>query len=62
MHTIPNLSLHDGLTLPAIGFGTYSLKGEAGVTGIKRAIELGYRLLDSAFRYENEGTVAEAVR
>jgi diketogulonate reductase-like aldo/keto reductase len=62
MHTIPNLSLHDGLTLPAIGFGTYSLKGEAGVAGIKRAIELGYRLLDSAFRYENEGTVAEAVR
>lgn len=62
MHTIPSIPLHDGLVIPAVGFGTYSLKGEAGVAGIKGAIEQGYRLLDSAFRYENEGAVGEAVR
>ncbi|MDF2936785.1 MAG: 2,5-diketo-D-gluconic acid reductase [Paenibacillaceae bacterium] len=62
MHIIPTITLNDGLTIPAIGFGTYSLKGEAGAAGIKNAIELGYRLLDTAFRYENEGVVGEAVR
>ena len=56
------LTSHDGLTLPAVGFGTYQLKGEAGVGSILDAIDVGYRLLDSAFNYENEGTVGEAVR
>ncbi|MDQ0189018.1 aldo/keto reductase [Alicyclobacillus cycloheptanicus] len=59
---IPTLVLNDGLSLPAIGLGTYSLKGSAGVDAICTAIELGYRLLDSAYNYENEGTVGEAVR
>lgn len=59
---IPGLTLHDGLTLPVIGFGTYGLKGSEGVRAIQSAIEIGYRLIDSAYNYENEGTVGEAVR
>lgn len=59
---IPTHTLNDGTTLPAVGFGTYRLNGEDGVTGIRTAIETGYRLLDSAFNYENEGAVGEAVR
>ncbi|WP_188456470.1 aldo/keto reductase [Virgibacillus oceani] len=59
---IPETTLHDGLTLPVIGFGTYRLKGSAGVNAINNAIDLGYRLIDSAYNYENEGTVGEAVR
>lgn len=51
-----------GLELPDVGFGTYKLKGEAGVESLVSAIDVGYRLLDSAFNYENEGTVGEAVR
>ena len=62
MNPIPTKTLSDGLVLPAIGFGTYKLKGEAGAKSIQSAIELGYRLIDSAFNYENEGTVGEAVR
>ncbi|VBB05096.1 aldo/keto reductase [Lucifera butyrica] len=60
--TIPQVLLNDGLELPAIGFGTYKLKGADGVQAIKRAIDIGYRLFDSAFNYENEGTVGEAIR
>lgn len=60
--SIPEITLNDGLTLPAIGFGTYSLKGAAGVRVIESAIDAGYRLIDSAFNYENEGAVGEAVR
>ncbi|MFZ0369014.1 MAG: aldo/keto reductase [Halobacillus sp.] len=60
--SIPNITLHDGLTLPAIGFGTYALNGNAGVQAITSAIDKGYRLIDTAYNYENEGTVGEAVR
>lgn len=59
---IPEITLNDGLKLPAIGFGTYKLNGSDGVQAIRQAIKLGYRLLDSAFNYENEGAVGEAVR
>lgn len=54
--------LNDGLKLPAIGFGTYSLNGVSGVESIKQAVDVGYRLLDSAFNYENEGAVGAAVK
>ena len=56
------VTLNDGLTLPVIGFGTYPLKGNDGVKAIVSAIDNGYRLIDSAYNYENEGTVGEAVR
>lgn len=59
---IPEITLNDGLTLPVIGLGTYKLKGNEGVNSILSAMNQGYRLLDSAYNYENEGTVGEAVR
>lgn len=60
--SIPEITLHDGLTLPAIGFGTYALYGNEGVHALNSAIDIGYRLIDTAYNYENEGTVGEAVR
>jgi len=53
---------HRGLTLPAIGLGTYKLKGAEGAESVARGIQAGYTLLDSAYNYENEGTVGEGVR
>ena len=60
--TVPTYELNDGSTLPAIGFGTYPLKGEDGIAAITSALEIGYRLLDTAVNYENETEVGEAVR
>ncbi|MGA9289201.1 MAG: aldo/keto reductase [Anaerobacillus sp.] len=60
--TIPEITLNDGLTLPVIGFGTYKLNGNDGATAITSAIDRGYRLIDTAYNYENEGTVGEAIR
>lgn len=60
--SIPEITLNDGVTLPVIGFGTYSLNGNEGADAIKKAIDMGYRLIDTAYNYENEGTVGEAVR
>lgn len=62
MTSLPTLTSHGGLTLPAVGFGTYKLQGTDGVTSIVRAIQAGYTLLDSAVNYENEGAVGRAVR
>jgi 2,5-diketo-D-gluconate reductase A len=54
--------LNDGYRLPVIGFGTYPLRGESGVSAMVRAIDNGYRLLDSAVNYGNEVDVGDAVR
>ncbi len=51
-----------GIDLPKIGLGTYRLNGTEGANSIARAIDAGYRLVDSAFNYENEGAVGKAVR
>ncbi|WP_296603710.1 aldo/keto reductase [Nocardioides sp.] len=59
---IPTHTLNDGATLPAIGFGTYPMKGADGVAAIRSAIEVGYRLIDTAVNYENEREVGEAIR
>jgi len=59
---VPTRTAADGTAIPAVGFGTYRLKGVAGADTIARAIDAGYRLIDSAFSYENEGAVGRAVR
>ncbi|MCW2782635.1 MAG: aldo/keto reductase [Marmoricola sp.] len=59
---VPTYELNDGTTIPAVGFGTYPLKGEDGTTAILNALQAGYRLLDTAVNYGNESEVGEAVR
>lgn len=59
---VPTVRLNDGTEVPWIALGTYKLNGEAGVESMRAAIRSGYRFLDSAFNYENEGALGEAVR
>jgi 2,5-diketo-D-gluconate reductase A len=54
--------LNDHTTIPALGFGTSGLKGEAAVTAVMAALENGYRLIDTAVNYGNEAEVGEALR
>ena len=49
-------------TFPTIALGTYNLCGASGVDSMVSGIEAGYRMLDSAFNYENEGALGAAVR
>ncbi|MEO8107170.1 MAG: aldo/keto reductase [Actinomycetes bacterium] len=57
-HSLP---LNDGTTLPALGFGTYALKGSDAIGSVASALTAGYRLLDSAVNYENESEVGQAI-
>lgn len=56
-----NLDMIDGKLIPRIGFGTYKLNGASGMHAIVSALNQGYRLLDTAYNYENEGTVGKAI-
>ena len=49
-----NFKLWNGVEIPAIGFGTYKSTVEEGKTVILRALEAGYRHLDTAAFYGNE--------
>ncbi len=60
--SIPTRTLSDGYEIPALGFGTYPLVGEEGYRAVRSALDSGYRLLDSAVNYENEGIVGKAAR
>jgi diketogulonate reductase-like aldo/keto reductase len=60
--SVPTHRLSDGTSLPAIGFGTYPLKGAECVTAVRGALEAGYRLVDTAVNYRNEEEVGEAIR
>ena len=57
-----NYLLRDGLVVPAVGFGTFGLNGAVGANTILSALDCGYRLIDTAYNYENEGTVGSALK
>jgi 2,5-diketo-D-gluconate reductase A len=58
----PTVKLNDGSMIPALGLGSYGLRGEEGTASVVSAIHSGYRLIDTALNYENEPEVGEAVR
>lgn len=57
-----NLTLNNGVQMPMVGFGTWDVRGEKGKRCIQDALELGYRLIDTAQMYDNEEMVGKAVR
>jgi 2,5-diketo-D-gluconate reductase A len=59
---VPTRTLNSGHPIPLLGLGTYPMNGESGAAAMARAIAAGYRLLDTAAKYENEAAVGEAIR
>ena len=51
----------DGAEVPVLGFGTWRLNGTECRSAVKRALELGYRHVDTAQMYGNERAVGEAI-
>lgn len=56
------LTLNNGLSMPIVGFGTWSLRGGACVRAVRTAFDCGIGLVDTASFYENEREVGRAVR
>ncbi|MFF1876756.1 aldo/keto reductase [Leifsonia sp. NPDC058230] len=61
MNADTRIPLNDGNTLPPLGFGTYPLRGQEGTEAVLSALDIGYRLLDTAVNYGNEDAVGRAV-
>jgi 2,5-diketo-D-gluconate reductase A len=61
MTAVPALTLNTGTTIPQLGFGTYQIEPADTVEAVTKALELGYRHIDTAQMYENEAEVGEAV-
>ena len=59
---MPNVTLGDGSTIPALGLGLYyTPPGAVAYDIVSEALRIGYRHLDTAGFYENEGDVGRAV-
>ena len=60
--TIPTLTLNNGVTMPALGFGVFQTPPDETITAVQTALEAGYRHIDTAAAYGNEREVGEAIR
>lgn len=60
--TIPTLTMHDGRQIPQLGFGVFQVDPAETAEVVGRALEVGYRHIDSAQMYGNEQGVGEAIR
>ncbi len=52
----------NGASIPAIGLGTWELRGRLCARLVEQALRLGYRHIDTAQVYENEREVGEGLR
>src|SRR5438093_6124231 len=52
----------NGAKIPAIGLGTWELRGRTCARLVEQALRLGYRHVDTAQVYENEREVGEGLR
>ena len=50
-----------GVPVPAAGFGTWLIEGEAAAEGVRDALEIGYRQIDTARAYGNEREVGRGI-
>ena len=62
MTTVPTITLNDGVEIPQLGFGVFQIRPEDTVEAVRRALETGYRHIDTAEMYGNEAEVGRAVR
>ena len=60
--TIPTLTLNDGNEIPQLGFGVFQIPPPDTAEAARRALDVGYRHIDTAEMYRNEAGVGEAIR
>ena len=61
MTQVPNVLLSNEKKMPTLGFGVFQINDEETETNVIKAIEAGYRLIDTATSYGNEEAVGRAI-
>jgi 2,5-diketo-D-gluconate reductase A len=59
---IPQFTMNNGVTIPALGYGVFQTPPDETITAVQTALEVGYRHIDTAAAYGNEREVGEAIR
>jgi len=59
---VPRTALLDGTSIPQLGFGVFQVDDDAAERAVTTALEVGYRLIDTAKLYGNEAGVGRAIR
>lgn len=54
--------LNNGTRMPALGFGTWQIRGKNCEAAVSAALEAGYRHIDTAAEYYNENNVGDALK
>nr|WP_272481148.1 aldo/keto reductase [Holzapfeliella floricola] len=63
MPTIPTVTLNNGVKMPQEGFGVFQIPDfDECKQAVKEALEVGYRLIDTAQIYQNESAVGQAIQ
>jgi 2,5-diketo-D-gluconate reductase A len=60
--SVPVVTLNNGVKMPLLGFGTFSLNGSEAENSVAEAIAVGYRLIDTATTYGNEEWVGKGIK
>lgn len=61
MPTVPSLVMNNGLEIPQLGFGVFLVPPEETEKAVTEALDVGYRLIDTAQGYRNEEGVGAAI-
>ena len=57
-----SVKLKSSSEMPILGLGTWDLRGQACVQAVKMALNLGYTHIDTAWMYENQGAIGDALK
>jgi diketogulonate reductase-like aldo/keto reductase len=61
MSSIASLTMNNGLQIPQVGFGVFQIPEDDTQSAVSTALDVGYRLIDTAQGYQNEEGVGAAV-
>lgn len=61
MAQVPTITLNDGRAIPQLGIGVWQVSTDDIVPTVSKALEVGYRHIDTAQGYQNEEGVGQAI-
>jgi diketogulonate reductase-like aldo/keto reductase len=61
-NNIPYTKLNNGHSMPLLGLGVYDMYQKQAEQAVIDALEIGYRLIDTASMYENEKEIGNAIK
>lgn len=63
MIKVPKVKLNNGIEMPQLGYGVFQIPdANEAEKAVKNALDVGYRLIDTATAYQNETAVGKAIK